>query len=147
MGGSATLGFFAGVAWTGAGAIGQGIVDDLGGGIADVAEAGGGRDADAVGGAALVVGDNLTGTLDDAPVAHRLTVEREREVTIDLRSDDFDTVVRLVDADGNELAENDDIEFGEDRNSRLQLELPAGTYTVVVDAFGFDGGDYELAVS
>ena len=48
----------------------------------------------------------------------------------------LDTVVRLVDADGNVIAENDDITPGENRNSLLQTQLPAdGQYTIHATRF------------
>ena len=58
-------------------------------------------------------------------------------VTIDVRSDEFDTYAQLLDASGQQkLAENDDYP-GENLNSRIIYTLPAtGTYQIVVNNAG-----------
>jgi hypothetical protein len=59
---------------------------------------------------------------------------------------ELDTVLYLYNSDGQLLAENDDIEFGDNTNSRIEISMPYnGQYTIVVSAFG-SGGDYELTV-
>jgi hypothetical protein len=56
-------------------------------------------------------------------------------ITIDVRSDEFDTYMQLLDANGNKLAEDDD--SGGNLNSRLTYTLPAtGTYQIVVNNSG-----------
>lgn len=167
MGGVGFAGFLAGAAWSGvqsfetvAEDVSEGATEDVAEGVAegateDVTEGATGGDlsvdvpeeAEAVDGETLRVGDTVTGTLTDGSVDHPLSLETAGEVTIEVRSDDFDTIVAVLDEDGNQVAENDDIEFGENRNSRVDVSLPAGTHTVVVDAFGFEGGAYELSAS
>ncbi|MBI1723451.1 MAG: PPC domain-containing protein [Gemmatimonadetes bacterium] len=56
-------------------------------------------------------------------------------VTLELRSEEFDTYLQLLDAAGNRLAEDDD-SLG-DLDSRIVWTLPAtGTYQLVVNNFG-----------
>jgi len=56
-------------------------------------------------------------------------------VTIDLRSDEFDTYAQLLNAAGDRLAEDDD--SGGNLNSRITFTLPAsGQYQIVVNNFG-----------
>jgi len=69
-----------------------------------------------------------------------------RQTTIDLIGNEFDPKLYLYNADRQLIAENDDIEFMENTNSRIVLPLPySGNYTIVVSAFDA-GGDYELTV-
>ncbi len=68
-------------------------------------------------------------------------------VTIDLRSDEFDTYLLLLGPDGRTLAEDDD--SGGDLNSRLVYTLPArGPYQIVVTSAGHErkAGLYTLSV-
>jgi hypothetical protein len=56
-------------------------------------------------------------------------------ITIDVRSDEFDTYMQLLDANGNKLGEDDD--SGGNLNSRLTFTLPAtGMYQIVVNNSG-----------
>ena len=56
-------------------------------------------------------------------------------VTIDVRSDEFDTYGQLLNAAGDRLAEDDD--SGGALNSRITFTLPAsGQYQIVVNNFG-----------
>ena len=58
-----------------------------------------------------------------------------QSVTIDVRSDEFDTYMQLLDANGNKLGEDDD--SGGNLNSRLTYTLPtAGMYQIVVNNAG-----------
>lgn len=64
----------------------------------------------------------------------------------------LDPLLRLEDADGNVLAENDDIEPGVIRSSFISFRLPAdGTYTIVATRFSDDPqlltvGSYNLSL-
>lgn len=56
-------------------------------------------------------------------------------ITIDVRSDEFDTYMQLLDGNGNKLGEDDD--SGGNLNSRLTFTLPAaGMYQIVVNNSG-----------
>lgn len=70
-----------------------------------------------------------------------------QEITINLRSQDFDTFLALFNADGQEvLAQNDD--SGVDSNSQIQITLPySGLYRLFVNGYGAsDLGDYTLTI-
>jgi hypothetical protein len=59
---------------------------------------------------------------------------------------DLDPQLSVYGADGQLVGANDDIEFMENRNSRLQFTASQnGIYTIVVSAFG-EGGNYEVVV-
>jgi hypothetical protein len=70
-----------------------------------------------------------------------------QSVTIELRSDEFDTYLQLLDAQGNRLAEDDD-SLG-DLNSRITFRLPAtGSFQIVVNNFSEErrSGVYTLSL-
>jgi hypothetical protein len=60
----------------------------------------------------------------------------------------FDTVMNVVDEQGNPLFWNDEVILDDVVGSAgfEGLELPAGSYTVIVTGFGQQTGDYELVV-
>lgn len=66
---------------------------------------------------------------------------------ISLESDEFDTFVAIMDAEGNILEQNDDID-SDNSNSRLRVTLPDdGVYSVIVNAYDEGGrGQYILTV-
>lgn len=68
-------------------------------------------------------------------------------VTIDLRSQEFDTYLVLLDSTGNVLADNDDSRE-DTTNSQLTATLPAtGVYEVIVNGYSTDDqGTYNLTV-
>lgn len=60
---------------------------------------------------------------------------------------DLDPQLALYDTSRKQIAQNDDIDFGTNKNSRITITLPkTGTYTIVVSAFG-SGGAYTLHLS
>ena len=68
-------------------------------------------------------------------------------VTIDVRSDEFDTYLQLLDPAGTKIGEDDD--SGGDLNSRLAIMLPAtGSYRIVVNSAGHEprAGRYTISV-
>ncbi len=69
-------------------------------------------------------------------------------LTINLKSDEFDAFVALVDSNGKTVGENDDIS-AEDSNSQLSVTLPEdGIYNVIVNTYDENGtGKYVLKVS
>ena len=70
------------------------------------------------------------------------------QVAIDLTSDDFDSVVVLVAADGTTVAENDDGPDGSTNSLLFTRIKDGGTYIVRVRAFGETaGGDFKLKVT
>lgn len=68
-------------------------------------------------------------------------------VSITLESDDFDTILILINAKGEAIASNDDLS-ATNTNSRIDITLPATEqYTMLVTSFEFEGqGTYRLAV-
>ena len=76
----------------------------------------------------------------------RFSLGSRTEITIDLTSSDYDTYLRLLDASGSRI-ENDD-DGGSGRNSRITRTLDPGTYQIVATDYGSrDTGDYRLRVS
>jgi hypothetical protein len=77
-----------------------------------------------------------------------LQLKDSTQLAIDLTSDNFDTIVSLMAADGSTLAENDDGPDGS-TNSLLFMRVPkAGTYYVRVRAFGeLADGNFKLKVT
>src|SRR5690606_38385983 len=72
-----------------------------------------------------------------------LRVDRRAMYTIDLRSGQFDALLRIA---GNGIDVQDD-DGGEGTNARLSVLLDPGTYTLTVGGWGGSGrGLYELAV-
>ncbi|MBV5261379.1 peptidase [Synechococcus moorigangaii CMS01] len=79
---------------------------------------------------------------------YAINLQAGDQVAIDLLSDDFDTIVLLLAADGSTIAENDDAADGS-TNSLLFVRIDeTGKYTVRVRAFGETGnGDFSLKVT
>ncbi len=68
-------------------------------------------------------------------------------IEADANIDNLDTQIELYDTSRKQIAQNDDIDFGTNKNSRITLKLTkTGTYTIVVSAFG-SGGAYTLHLS
>ncbi len=85
------------------------------------------------------------GTL--APVEDTYTFEGEsgQAMTIELQSDDFDTLLLLNGPDGETLTSNDD--YGGTFNSTIVIELPeSGMYSAIATSFDGKGGNYEIEV-
>ena len=74
-------------------------------------------------------------TANDRPYkAYGFTGNAGDSITVELRSDAFDTIVRIQDENGQQLGENDDAD-GE-LNSRLVFRIPrAGHYRIIATAF------------
>lgn len=79
---------------------------------------------------------------------YTLSLAEGDQVAIDLSSENFDTVITLLAADGSTVAENDDGPDGS-TNSLLFTRVPRpGTYIVRVRAFGETaGGPFKLKVT
>ena len=77
---------------------------------------------------------------------YRIRIESQTEVTISMDSDDFDPFLRLLDATGAELDNDDD--GGDGRNSRIQYIVSAGDYEIVASHFGeLMTGDYRFSIA
>ncbi|MFK8184661.1 MAG: PPC domain-containing protein [Phormidesmis sp.] len=85
------------------------------------------------------------GTLAPMEDTYSFDGEAGQAMTIDLESEDFDTVLLLRGPDGEILTSNDD--FGREFNSRIVIELPeTGTYSAVATSFSNQGGSYQIEV-
>ncbi len=120
---------------------------------ADVAIAGGGAT-----GASINYGDSVVGTISSDNLDDRYSFDGAAGdiITIEMdRTDgDLDAYISLLDADGNELAFNDDnIKTGFNQDAAiLSFKLPEdGTYTIVATRYGVfygpSSGDYELSLN
>jgi hypothetical protein len=101
----------------------------------------------------LGVGQAVAGTLDEAGCTAgpdryadwwQLDVESGATVAIDLMSTSFDAYMYLLDADLSYLAEDDD--GGSGLDSRITMDLRAGTYYVLVTSYDArESGPYTLS--
>lgn len=85
------------------------------------------------------------GTL--APVEDTYTFDGEagQAMTIELQSEEFDTLLLLKGPDGETLTSNDD--YGGTFNSTIVLDLPeSGTYSAIATSFDGKGGSYQIEV-
>ncbi|MBZ0275192.1 MAG: PPC domain-containing protein, partial [Anaerolineae bacterium] len=100
-------------------------------------------------GGPINTGETLNGVSGGSSTLYTFTASAGDSITITLRSPDFDTFVRLLDADGQELASDDD--SGGDLDSQIAFfTVPSdGTYTISVEAFGDNvaAGTYTLSLS
>ncbi|HRF95753.1 MAG TPA: PPC domain-containing protein, partial [Aggregatilineales bacterium] len=101
--------------------------------------------------------DRRTGTVDNETPFVEIQFDVPQDgslVTLDLKaiSGDLDTLLYLVDRDGNILAENDDRLAGQDTNSFIEFpEADAGRYLIIATRYGVvngtSAGEYELAIN
>ncbi len=85
------------------------------------------------------------GTL--APVEDTYTFDGEmgQSMTIELQSEEFDTILLLKGPDGEVLTSNDD--YGGTLNSTIVIELPeSGTYSAIASSFSGQGGSYQIEI-
>jgi Bacterial pre-peptidase C-terminal domain len=77
-----------------------------------------------------------------------ITLKANDQMTIDLTSDSFDTIVSLIAPDGLTIAENDDGPDGSTNSLLFTRITSPGTYIVRVRAFGETGaGEFFLKVT
>ncbi|MGB3294436.1 MAG: pre-peptidase C-terminal domain-containing protein [Phormidesmis sp.] len=82
-----------------------------------------------------------------APMEDTYTFDGEmgQSMTIELKSEEFDTVLLLKGPDGEVLTSNDD--YGGTLNSTIVIELPeSGTYSAIASSFSGQGGSYQIEV-
>jgi predicted transcriptional regulator len=98
---------------------------------------------------ALRLGETKQAILDDfRDDSWTFSADASQHVIIELYSNDvaLDPHLYLYDPNGRQIAENDDIDGQNNRNSRLDLTLPtSGLYTIRVGQFN-GGGAYALSV-
>ncbi|MFM7529339.1 MAG: PPC domain-containing protein [Nodosilinea sp.] len=71
---------------------------------------------------------------------YTVSLEAGDQVAIDVISDQFDTLVTLINKDGAAVGENDDGPDGTTNSLLFARITQAGTYTVRVQAYGGGGG-------
>ncbi|MDX2097252.1 MAG: PPC domain-containing protein [Leptolyngbyaceae cyanobacterium bins.59] len=77
-----------------------------------------------------------------------LTLSVGDQIAIDLASDEFDTIVMLMDTEGNTIVENDDGPDGSTNSLLFTRIAKSGTYIVRVRAFGESaGGTFTLKIT
>lgn len=85
------------------------------------------------------------GSLQPVQNQYTFTGRAGQAVVISMNSADFDTVLVLLNASGEEVARNDD--YGRSLNSTIVTTLPSdGAYKVLAQSFGGQGGSYTLNV-
>ncbi|MEO8607614.1 MAG: PPC domain-containing protein [Chloroflexota bacterium] len=96
----------------------------------------------------ISIGQTLDSTLDQAPNTHTFAGKAGQVISIEVDSSDFDAYVQLKDANGIELASDDD--SAGNLNALIEnFTLPTdATYAIVVSSFdNTASGDYKLTVS
>lgn len=79
---------------------------------------------------------------------YQITLEEGDQISVDLRSDNFDTVVLLIASDGTKVAENDDGPEGSTNSLLFTRITESGRYIIRVRAFGkTGGGDFTLKLT
>ncbi len=85
------------------------------------------------------------GTLAPMEDTYPFEGDAGQTMTIELESEDFDTILLLKGPDGEVITSNDD--YGGTLNSTIVFELPeAGTYSAVASSFSGQGGNYQIEV-
>jgi hypothetical protein len=103
-------------------------------------------------GGEIAIGDSVTGDLaPNSRVQYTLELAEGDNVSIFLTDEtgQFDTYLRLYDADGNLLAENDDIEPGVTVNSSLEELIAPEDMSLIVEVATFEDsgeGAYTLEI-
>lgn len=77
-----------------------------------------------------------------------LPLKEGDQLSIDLTSENFDTIVALIGSDGSTIAENDDGPDGSTSSLLFTRITKTGTYFIRVRAFGeLAGGNFKLKVT
>lgn len=79
---------------------------------------------------------------------YKLQLQEGAQLSIDLTSENFDTIVSLLGGDGSTVAENDDGPDGSTNSLLFTRITKSGTYFIRVRAFGeLAGGNFKLKVT
>lgn len=95
--------------------------------------------------------EEYEGEIEDDGQEDEYTIELEEGqgviITAEADDSDLDTVLRLLNPDGDEVKENDDYEFPDSTNSRiLYVAEEDGEYTIIVTHYPDTSGEYILTV-
>lgn len=86
-----------------------------------------------------------SGSLAPANDEYTFSGTAGQSITITMTSDEFDTVIELLDAQGQQVGFNDD--YARTLNSTIVTTLPStGTYRVLARSFSGAGGSYVITV-
>ena len=94
----------------------------------------------------ISIGQSVSGVHDGTVAAWQLSAQAGTTVNIAASASDFDTLLRVIDSNGQEIGVDDD--SGGGRNSLLRgLNLrTAGVYTIFVESYDGRGGAYTLSI-
>jgi tetratricopeptide (TPR) repeat protein len=85
------------------------------------------------------------GTLAPMEDAYSFEGVADQVMTIELESEEFDTLLTLKGPDGEVLTSNDD--YGGTLNSTIVIKLPeSGSYSAIASSFSGSGGKYQIEV-
>ncbi|PSO48621.1 MAG: peptidase [Cyanobacteria bacterium SW_9_44_58] len=71
---------------------------------------------------------------------YQVKLEKGNQISIDVKSEDFDSIVLLIASDGTTVAENDDGPEGTTNSLLFTRITESGRYIIRVRAFGKTGG-------
>ena len=100
-------------------------------------------------------GTTITGDTSGAPsqcgnlspeYAFSFIVGSTNELTFDSCSSDYDTYLRVYNSSGDLVASNDDGSCGSGA-SLIVVTLEPGTYTLLVEGFSSESGEYTVAIN
>ncbi|MCR4315902.1 MAG: TlpA family protein disulfide reductase [Planctomycetes bacterium] len=96
----------------------------------------------------LSSGDTVSGSFTrGGEIVYRLTLEGSSNPLVFQTTGRTDTLVEIYSAEGRLLAEHDDVIPGENQISRIEINLGAGEYFVIVRGSGVAAGQFGLEVS
>ncbi|MCD9026893.1 hypothetical protein LDO26_01515 [Luteimonas sp. BDR2-5] len=95
------------------------------------------------GGGTIALDSESTGFLQGTPAVYRFTLPQRRLVTIDMRSSEFDSVLKLT---GNGVERSDD-DGGEGLDARIVAPLDAGEYSIEANALSDAAGMFTLSLA
>ena len=100
----------------------------------------------------LTAGEIVTGTINASQEerwSFVATAGAMYSILVTASDNTFDPVIRIEDARGRTLIENDDIAYPDDTNALIESFSPGrtGTYTLVVSGYGNSSGSYDIALN
>jgi hypothetical protein len=89
--------------------------------------------------------NNSPQVMDKPAQVHTVKMTANKTYIVDLESNDFDAYLRILDAGGKQLAEDDD--SGDGLNARIRFTAPRdGNYQIVATRYGSGQGNYLLKI-
>lgn len=97
--------------------------------------------------AALAGGGSVSATNSGAPFYYRFTLDSASQLTLTAVNPDADPILRLYDANGSLVAENDDANNSLNSQIDMQTPLAAGEYCVAVSAYSDSSAPITVSVA